>query len=50
MPTAYQIEKIEELSGGELDDLIIKILSQGDKGQEVTGDRYVSPVDKSQYS
>lgn len=27
MPTAYQIEKIEDLSRGELDDLIIKILS-----------------------
>ena len=28
MPTAYQIEKIEDLSRGELDDLIIKILSK----------------------
>jgi hypothetical protein len=28
MPTAYQIEKIEDLSRGELDDLIIKIFSK----------------------
>ena len=28
MPTAYQIEKIEDLSRGELDELIIKIFSK----------------------